>query len=301
MRDFDLLEPESVREASRMMADRGDDCRLIAGGTALLLGMRQRMLTPTLLVSLNGIGALRGIAFDEHKGLRIGALTRHAELAREPVLRARYPMLADMASRLANPQIRNQGTIGGNLCYADPTTDPPGCLLALGASVVLASHAGERVLPIEQFVDFFSTALLPGEIVTEIRVPTPPADHDGRYRRFLRTAAEHRPLLNVSLAVRRSGVTCHEARIVIGASTPKPARARRAEALLGGRAVTAELAAEVAAAAAAEIEPMSDARGTAEHRRDMVRVIVRRTIEDLFGLGPREGLVSMPRTSNSRH
>lgn len=285
MREFEFLEPASVAEASRMLADLGEDCRVIAGGTALLLGMRQRMLTPAHLVSLGRLEALRGITYDERQGLRIGALTLHAELARSPLVRARYPMLADMAGRVANPQVRNQGTLGGNLCYADPATDPPSCLLALGAQVVVSGRGGERVLAMQEFlVDYYTTALEPDELLTEIRLPPPVAELSGRYLRFLRTAAEHRPLANVAVAARRHGANCHELRLVVGASTPIPARLPRAEALLRGRTVTPELAAEAADIVAADITPISDLRGAADYRRDMVRVVARRALAELFGL-----------------
>ena len=144
MLDFDFLEPASVAEASQMVADLGEDCRVIAGGTALMLAMRQRMLTPSHLVSVGHLQPLRGISADGSGWLRIGALCTHAEVAASPLIRAQWPMLASMASRVANPQVRHQGTIGGNLCYADPATDPPGCLLALDAHVVLSSARGER-------------------------------------------------------------------------------------------------------------------------------------------------------------
>ncbi|MBP0631003.1 xanthine dehydrogenase family protein subunit M [Cupriavidus sp. AcVe19-1a] len=287
MRDFEFLEPASLAEASRMLADLGDSCRVFAGGTALMLGMRQRMLTPSHLVSLGRLDALRGIGFDARDGLRIGALTLHAEVARSPLVQAHCPMLASMAARVANPQVRNQGTIGGNLCYADPATDPPGCLMALGAQVVVSGSGGERVIPIEDFlVDYYVTALAPDEVVTQIRLPAPGAGADGRYARFLRTAAEHRPLASVALAVRREGAFCVEARLAVGASTPVPARLRRAEALLAGKTVTSELAAEAAAIVAMDINAVSDMRGSDTYRREMVRVVARRTIAGLFGVAP---------------
>jgi carbon-monoxide dehydrogenase medium subunit len=285
MRDFDYLEPASIGEASRMLAGLGDDGRAIAGGTALMLGMRQRMLAPTHRVSLARIEALRGIDFDERRGLRIGALSRHIDVANSPIVRAHYPVLESMASRVANPQVRNQGTLGGNLCYADPSTDPPGCLMALDAQVVLGGARGERVLGIEEFlVDYYVTALEPDEMVVEIHVPPPAAGTTGVYTRFLRSAAEHRPLASVALIAQREGALCRGAKLAVGASTPIPTRLRRAEAFLEGRTVTADIAAEAADIVAADIEPVSDARGSAEFRRDMVRVIARRTVAELFGL-----------------
>lgn len=285
MRDFDFLQPASVDEASRMLADLGDDCRVMAGGSALMLAMRQRMLTPTHIVSIARLEALRGISFDAREGLRIGALSRHCDVARSPLVQRHYPMLAAMAAQVANPQVRHQGTIGGNLCYADPATDPPSCLMALDARVTLGSSRGERVLGMEEFlVDYYVTAIAPDEVVLDIRVPTPPTDAAGRYTRFRRTAAEHRPLVNVALSVRRSGARCHEARLVVGASTPIPARVARAEAFLAGKTVNAEVAAEAADIASADILAVSDSRGDEAYRRDMVRVVARRTIAQLFDL-----------------
>ncbi|MBT2304170.1 xanthine dehydrogenase family protein subunit M [Variovorax paradoxus] len=285
MHEFDFLQPRTVPEASRMLADLGDECRVMAGGTALLLAMRQRMVAPSHVVSAMQLEGLRGISFDPRQGLRIGALVKHAELARSEVVRRYCPMLAAMAAQVANPQVRNQGTLGGNLCYADPATDPPGCLMAHGAQLVLGSARGERVLSIEEFlVDYYVTALEPDELLVEIRVPAPPSDADGRYTRFMRTAAEHRPLASVSLMTRRDGALCREARLVVGASVAIPGRVTRAEEFLRGRTVTEMVAAEAADIVSADIEPISDTRGTAEFRRDMVRVACRRTIAGLFGL-----------------
>jgi carbon-monoxide dehydrogenase medium subunit len=285
MRDFILLEPQSLHEAGRMLADSGEESRLFAGGTALLLAMRQRMLTPSHLISLGGVGALRGIAYDDHNGLRIGALTRHAEIADSPIIRAKYPMLADMAGQVANPQIRNQGTLGGNLCYGDPSTDPPTCLMALDATVHISGINGERTNRMTEFcVDYFQTSLAPDEIVTEIRLPPPVGAMTGAYTRFRRTAAEHRPLVGCGVVLFRNGDACREARIAIGASVPVPARAKQAEEFLAGKTFDRDTVLEAAVIAAAYIEPISDFRGSAEYRRDMVRIVAGRTIAAACGI-----------------
>jgi carbon-monoxide dehydrogenase medium subunit len=284
MREFDYLEPASIAEASQMLAAHAENCRMMAGGTALMLALRQRMIAPTHVISLRAIRELRGITYDGTLGLRIGALTRHAELAGSPLARMHFPMLADMASRLANPQVRNQGTIGGNLCYADPATDPPSCLMALGAEVVLSSAKGHRVLKVEDFVlDYFVTALGADELVSEIRVP--PSSFDAGYHaRFLRTAAEHRPLVNLAVAMKTNGNGCEDVRLVAGASTAKPTRLKEAESFLKGKTVNSRIAAEAADIGASEIDPISDIRGDGAFRRDMLRVVARRTISQLFGL-----------------
>ena len=293
MREFDFAEPSSVAEASQMLADHGDDARIIAGGSALMLAMRQRMLAPTHLISVARLPRLHGIDFDPRQGLRIGAMSRHIDVARSELVKAHAPVLARMAAQVANPQVRNQGTIGGNLCYADPSTDPPGCLMALDASVVLGSTRGERVLSMEEFlVDYYTTAMESDELLLEIRVPLPAPGTQGEYTRFLRTAAEHRPLVSVALVVQREGQTCHQARLAVGASTPIPTRLRRAEDCLRGKTVNAQLAAQVAAIVAEDIQPVSDLRGSSEFRRAMVRAVTRRTVSTLFGIDINEGVAA---------
>lgn len=287
MREFDYLEPGTIAEASEMAAAYADNCRMMAGGTALMLALRQRMIAPTHIIALQNLQELRGITYSDANGLRIGALTKHSELATSPLARAHFPMLADMASRLANPQVRNQGTLGGNLCYADPATDPASCLIALDSEIVLCSKRGNRVLKVEDFIlDFFTTALKTDELVSEIRVP-PSAFNAGYHARFLRTAAEHRPLVNLAVAVNKNDGACEDVRMVAGASTAKPTRLRKAEDYLKGKSVTSRVASDAAEIAASEIDAISDTRGSGEFRREMLRVVARRTLEQLFGA--REG------------
>lgn len=279
MREFDFLQPTTAAEASRMLADLGEDGRVMAGGTALMLVMRQRMLNPSHIISVQKIAELRGIEVDSRGALRIGALSRHTDVAQSPLVRQHQPMLAAMAAQVANPQVRNQGTLGGNLCYGDPSTDPTGCLMALDAEIVLGSSRGQRVLRIQDFaLDYFSTAIEPDEIVIEVRVPPLPASTRAHYQRFKRTAAEHRPLVSISAVAQLSGNVCERARLVVGASVAVPQRIAEAEDFLRARALdqpTCEQAAELVAQA---IEPISDLRGTAPYRRDMVRINTQRAL-----------------------
>jgi aerobic carbon-monoxide dehydrogenase medium subunit len=288
MRDFEYLVPETIAETSGLLHEHGESCRMIAGGTALLLALRQRMIAPSHLISLVRIRGLRGITYDDRTGLRFGAMTLHAEIARSALVQQHYPMLADMASRLANPQVRNQGTIGGNICYADPATDPPSCLMALDASLVLSSARGDRELSIADFlIDYYTTTLAPDEILSEIRVPPPKFDI-GYHARFLRTAAEHRPLVNLAVAMKRDQDIVREVRLVVGATTTVPTRVREAETFLEGKTMTNAVAIQAADIVAARIQPISDTRGSEAFRRDMVRVVARRTIEQLCGLNSAE-------------
>ena len=282
MREFEFLQPASVAEASRMLADLGEECRVMAGGTALMLVMRQRMLNPSHIISVQRIAELQGITVDAQGVLHIGALTRHADLATSALVRQHQPVLAAMAGQVANPQVRNQGTLGGNLCYGDPSTDPPGCLMALGAQVVLGSTRGQRVLAMDEFLlDYFATAIESDEIVIEVRVPPLAAHSRARYTRYKRTAAEHRPLVSFAAVLQIQSGICRDAQLVVGASVAVPQRMREAEAFLTGRQLDAAVIEEAADRVAAAIAPISDLRGSADYRREMVRVNARRTLQDL--------------------
>ncbi len=286
MRDFVLLEPRSAQEASRMLADHGEGARLLAGGTALLLGLRQRLLTPSHVVYYGGVPGLDRIDYDERSGMRIGALTRIAAIAASPAVAKHYPMIASMAVQVANPQVRSMATLGGSLCYGDPASDPPTCLMALGASVAASGGKGERSIALEDFfTDYYENALQPDEVVTEIHIP-PPGKATGAYTRFVRTLAEHRPLVGLAFVARREGGVCREARITIGASTPIPTRARRAEQFLEGKAINPDVLVEAADIAASEITPLSDFRGSADYRLQIVRTVLRRTAASVFALSP---------------
>jgi carbon-monoxide dehydrogenase medium subunit len=283
VRNFEFLEPSSPEEASRMLADAGENGRLFAGGTALMLAMRQRMLTPSHVIYLGGLRGYDTIDFDERRGLRIGTLVRHADIARSSVVRNRYPMLAEMASNVANPQVRNQGTLGGNLCYGDPATDPPGCLIALGARLRVVGSGGERNIDLaEFFTDYYQTALAPDEVLTHIEVPPLPAGASGAYIRYLRTAAEHRPLVSVAFSARRQGAVFRDPRIIIGAATAVPTPVSGAAAYLEGKTIDDKTLDAVAELAASEAQTMSDFRSTAEYRTEMIRVVVRRAIAKAF-------------------
>jgi carbon-monoxide dehydrogenase medium subunit len=283
MRDFRFLEPRTVAEASGMLADHGETARLLAGGTALVLLMRHRLASPSHVVYLGGVPDLDRIVIDDD-GLRMGALVTHAAIAAHPGIQARYPVIAAMARVVANPQIRNVATIGGNLCHGDPASDPPACLLALGARVRTVQGGGGRDIALDDFfTDSYENALAPGEVVTEIVVPALPPGGRAAYARFLTSAAESRPLVAVGVRLTLAGDACAEARIALGAVGPVPRRAAPAETFLRGRTPTPDVLAEAAGLAAAGLDLVSDFRGSAEYRRDVARVTVRRTLERALG------------------
>lgn len=281
MRDFEFLEPRTVSDASRMLSEHGDTARLLAGGTALLLLMRQRMVSPSRLVYLDGVPGLNYIEVDDRNGVRIGALTRHSVIESHPGIRTKYPAIAEMARRLANPQIRNMGTIGGNLCYGDPASDPPACFLALNGEIKAIRGMQERVIRLDDFfTDYYENALAPDEILTEVQIPPLPKNSVGVYTRFTTTPVEPRPLVCVGLLLTLDGRdTCKDIRIVLGAATPIPMRLRQVEAFLRGKRLGADALAQAGEIATTEIQPASDFRGSAEYRKEVVKVMVRRTIE----------------------
>lgn len=286
MRDFDYLEPDRVEAVCEALARHGDEARIIAGGTALVLALRQRIVVPAVLVSLARVPGLRTLAETGEGGLTLGAGLRHAELAGSAMVRSRYPMLATLVSTLANPQVRQQGTLGGNLCYADPSTDPPGCLLALGASVTLQGAGGPRELPLAAFlVDYFETALAADEVLVAVNLPAVPTGFRGSYARHLRTAADHRPTANVSVVSAGSPDRPTGVRIAIGAATPFPVLAEAAGLLEGARPDARRIA-EVARASADAIEPLSDNRADGDYRRRIVQVLLERTLTEHFTPAP---------------
>jgi carbon-monoxide dehydrogenase medium subunit len=281
MRDFEFLEPRSVAEASAMLAAHGEDARVMAGGTALLLAMRQRLLSPSHLVWLGGIPGLGGIEVDGQGGLRVGAMALHHDLETHPGVRVRFSVLAAMARRVANPQIRNAATVGGNVCHGDPASDPPTCFLALDASVRAVGGGEERDIRLEDFLtDYYENALRPDEIVTEIRVPPLPDDAVAAYMRFTTTAAESRPLVAIGVVVRRDGQgICRGARVAVGAVSATPLRLRGVEEFIIGRPLDEATLVRAGELAAEAVKPLDDFRASAQYRRHVTGIMIRRTLE----------------------
>lgn len=284
MREVAFLEPRTIGEASAMLAEHGDTARALAGGTALVLLMRLRLASPSHVVYLGGVPGLDRIVLDGD-GLRLGALVTHAAIAAHPGIRAGYPVIAEMARLVANPQIRNAATLGGNLCHGDPASDPPACLLALGARVRAVRGGETRELALEDFfTDSYESALGPGEILTEVVVPPLPEGARAAYRRFVTSPAESRPLVAVGARLTLdAGGMCVDARVALGAVTAVPRRVPAPEAFLQGRRPTPEVRAEAAARAVADLDPLSDFRASADYRREVARVTVRRTLEQALG------------------
>jgi carbon-monoxide dehydrogenase medium subunit len=276
-----IVEPESLPEALEFLGEHGPEAKVVAGGTSLTLLIRQGLLRPAALLSLRRVPGLDRIAIDEHAGrVRLGPLVPHATVERDEALRNLLPLVPDVFSRVGNVRVRSVATVGGVLAEADYASDPPGALLALGASVRLASVDGERVVPLSDFFrGFFETVVREDELISEVELPLPAAGTVGAYAKFVTRSSEDRPCVGVTVLLRLGeDDRCEDLRVVVGAATELPLRQTEAERGARGRAVTAELAREVAEAYANGARTLSDSRGSGSYRREMIRVWVRRTI-----------------------
>jgi len=279
---FEYHTPSSIKEATALLARLGDDAKVLSGGQSLIPLMKLRLSSPRHVVDINGIGGLDGVR--EADGfLRIGALTRESDLEESEVVRTRYPLLHDTCKVIADPLVRNLATVGGNLAHADPANDHPATMLALGAEVVAVGTKGERTIPITAFFTGpFATALRPDEILVEIRIPTPPARSGGAYLKLERKVGDFATAAVAVHIVLSAGGTCDQVGIGLTNVGLTPIKATQAEAALKGKrpdAATIKQAAELAAAAA---QPSDDLRGSAEYKKDLVRVLTGRALRRAF-------------------
>lgn len=278
IRDFEYFTPETLAEAVALLDKFRDECKVIAGGQSLLGLMKQGLVAPKHLISLKGISALNYIHSDAKQGLKIGAMTTHRTIEKSPAMRNGFAVLADMERRLAPIQIRNWATIGGNLSLGDPALDPAPVLTALKATLKLAGVKGERTMPVEKFfLDYFKTALEPGELLTEIQVPAVPPHTGTAYAKFNLIQNDYATVgVAVSISLTPKSGTCDDVRIALGASAPRPMRAIKAEEVLRGKKATDSLLKEAGQVASGEAEPVSDIQASKEYRLDLIRILVAR-------------------------
>jgi len=275
--DFDLLVARSTAELEHMLADTQG--RILAGGTDLILFMEAGRLRPSVVIDISRLETLRYIRGDA-RAIRIGPLTTHAELAASPLLREWAPILPMAASTVGAVQIRNRGTLGGNLGTASPAGDTIPALIALGALVTLRSERGERRLPLEQFFTGpGKTALAPDEYIAEVSFPTPPAGTRGVYVKAGRRKAQAITLVSVGVQVTPSDGLVGDVRLALGAVGPTVIRATAAEDMLRGQPLSPEVCLAAARIAAGEARPISDIRASADYRRRLVQTWVRRALE----------------------
>ncbi|MBS4024058.1 MAG: xanthine dehydrogenase family protein subunit M [Clostridia bacterium] len=283
--DFDYYAPESVQEASGLLAQYGPKAKFLAGGTDVLHMMKEGLIAPEVLVSTKNLARLKEIYYETGKGVVIGALATHNNLVNSPVLQESYLSICETAHHMANNQVRNTGTIGGNIVNAVPSADLPPILIALGARVTLVSASGQRTLNLE---DFFTgprkTVIKEDEILTQIIIPDN-SFTGSTYHKFGLRRSGALAVVGVAVAVTMEGDVCREARIALGAVAPTPVRAVKAEEMLKDQVITDQLLEEVGRCATSESKPISDIRGSAEYRLDMVRVFTKRMLRKAINEG----------------
>jgi carbon-monoxide dehydrogenase medium subunit len=274
---FDYHAPKTLDEAIALLGRLGDTAKILAGGQSLIPAMRFRLAAPETLVD---IGRIRDLAFVEERGdhLAIGAMTREHALEDSPVIAASYPLLLDTAKVIADPVVRNKATVGGNLAHADPANDHPATMLAYGAQVIARGATGTRTIAIDDlFVGLFETSLKPGEILTEVRIPRPGKSSGGAYLKIERKVGDY-AVAAVAVQLELAGAAIKAIRIGLTNVSSVPMRARTAEAALTGKQPTEDVLEAAGKAAAAECDPSADLRGQVDYKRDLVRVLIKRTV-----------------------
>ncbi|HXF67034.1 MAG TPA: FAD binding domain-containing protein [Burkholderiales bacterium] len=285
MTPFELLEPRTLREAAGLLASGGGSARPLAGGTAVMLMMKMGVLRPERLVSLRAVESRYSEIRPADGELRLGALATLSALERSPEVRRRAPALARALGTLANVRVRNVATLGGHLAHADPHLDLPPLLIALGASVATVDAKGGRTLPLENlYAGYLETALAPGELIAEVSVPEQGARR-AAYLKCTTRSLDDWPALGVAAALDLDGGRVREARIVIGAATDVPTRLHGAEAVLRGACVEDSVLARAADAAAEEAAIAGDEHGSAEYKRELLRVYVVRAVRQALASG----------------
>ena len=277
IREFEYIEAGSTEEACALLREHAGEAKLIAGGIALAILMKYNLIQPRFLINIKTIPGIDQIDFQPEQGLDVGALVRHQWIADSEVVAEHYPVLSIAAGYVASLPIRNMGTVGGSIAHADPATDMASALIAAGAQVHLQSADGERVMAVEDFfVDTFETQLAEDEILTRITVAPELAERSGAHEKLRKNATDI-PVVSASVTIAcEDGAAVEDVRIGLAAAAPRPIRCPRAEEALRGQRPVAGLINETATAAAEEAAPLSDLRGSAEYRRKMVRVLVRR-------------------------
>ena len=287
MIDFEYHAPTSLDQVFDLLDKYGDDSRVMAGGTALVIQMKQRLSQPGHVIGMRRGGSLNAIE-STPEGLRIGALCTQRQIENSELVGKEVPLVADTFRKVATPRIRNMATIGGGLVNGDPNQDPPPSLIALGASAVMTSKSGDRVVLLEEFfIDYYETDVQPGEILTNVMVPHAPAGSGSVYLKFLPRTADDYGTVNVAAVVsKEQDGTCKDVRIVLGAAGVTPIRAKDAEDALRGKPLTDENIRAAAVLVKDAVDPLEDFRGSADYKTDMAEVFARRAVEQAMAAIP---------------
>ncbi|PKB79123.1 MAG: hypothetical protein BZY88_14940 [SAR202 cluster bacterium Io17-Chloro-G9] len=284
MIDFEFHSPTSLEEAFDLLQRYGEDGRMMAGGTGLVLQMKQRLSQPGHVIGLKKIPGLDSIE-SEANGVagpvKVGALCTHHRLETNPLMQQRLPLVVQTYNHVATTRIRSMATVGGGLVHGDPNEDPPPTLIALGASVEITSSGGTRTVPVEDlFLDYFETDVRPGEILTSLTIPPQPAGSGGVYLKFLPKTADDYATVSVAAVVTPGeNNLCRDVKIALGSVGMTPVHAQEAESALRGQPLTEENITACAALVKDAVDPLDDFRGSADYKREMAEVFTRRAIQ----------------------
>ncbi len=277
MRPFEYFEPESLPEAVALLERFNGQASILAGGTDLLVEIKERIRLPDQVINIKKIPGLNHLTYDPENGLKIGSLATVREVETSSIVKEKYAGLYQAARELGSIQVRNRATVAGNICRASPSADTLPPLIADNATIHTFGPAGERTMPLENFFTGpGKTVLTEGEILSEISVPSPPPKTGKIYLKLGRRAAMELATVGVAISLTLDGNHCREVRIVLAAVAPTPIRATDAEDLLQGSELIEEILEKAALAARDQCRPISDVRGSAGYRREMVRVLTLR-------------------------
>ena len=279
MRNFDYLEPTTVAEACSLLKQHSGEAKVFAGGTHVTILMKQGLFDPKVLVNIKNIRELKGVRYDSTEGLIIGALTTHREVETSALVQEKFPVLCAAEREVANIRVRNMGTVGGNLASGEPLTDLSQIFIALDGKARIVGPNGGRTIAVEElFLDFYTTSLAEDEILTHVVLPPCRPRSGIEYIRFSSSSVVDKPSVGVAVRLTLAEVkdSIENARIVLGCVGATPVRARKAEALLVAKKLTAELAEQAGSTASQECTPTSDLRGSEQYKRAIVRTLVQR-------------------------
>ena len=283
--DFEYHTPKTLADACVLLDELGEEAIVLGGGSDLLHKLKNGHLHPKHLVSLKNMAQLHEVRYEKGRGIIIGASVTPGETYRSKLLQEHYLSINMTAHEMGNPQVRNRGTVGGNICNASPLADLPPIFIALNASVKIIEYAGERIIALEDFITGPGKTLIArDEILSEVIIPDQPTT-GSTYMKFGLRKSGALAVVGVAVAVTVKDNVLLDARIVLGAVAPVPMRAKKAEAILKGQTITDSLLEQAADSAFAECTPITDIRGSAEYRRDMVRVLTKRALRKAIDEG----------------
>lgn len=276
--EFDYVKPPSLDQALALLSQHGDDARLLAGGQSLLASLNMRLSEPALLIDISGIDALRGIKL-ENDVLRIGALTTHTEIESSALVAKHAPLLTKAAPEIAHRAIRNSGTWGGSLAYADPAAEWPACFLALGGTAIVRGPKGERRVAADDFfLNLYTTAIEPDEILVACEVPVAKADSWYAFSELARRHGDY-AIVGMAISATKSGQKLSQARIALMGVDATPKRATETENFLAGKTLDAATLAQAVKTIRGELDPTADLTNSAETKRHLAGVLLERLLK----------------------